>query len=415
MLVTMFLLYLFIAPGAVAHAAVTGDQDFAKGAALLKQKQYAEARAALEAGLTKSPSNAVAHFNLAEACGGLKSWACAEQHYETAIELDAKAIAAGSTEPRIPRIKAFQLLDEAKVWRLLEQARDFIVGGQAQPDKMKQAKDALDSANELGLNDEQQAVYQYLLAKIPGRGPAGSKPDGTARGALPEDPREAPMVLVPAGEFTMGSTMGDDEKPVHRLYLNAFYMDKYEVTVGQYAKYLGVTGMEEPSDWDIMNQPQHSKRPVVNINWSDAATFCKWAGKRLPTEAEWEKAARGTDGRTYPWGNEAPTRLHANFGKKDWDNHMALVPVGSFEMGKSPYGIYDLAGNAWEWVNDWYDHDYYKKSPAKNPQGPTKGQSRVVRGGSWLYVPDFLRTSFRFNAEPSGRQFGYGFRCAKTR
>lgn len=413
-LATMFLLSLFMASGSVAHAAGAGDQEFAKGAALLKQKQYAEARAALEDGLKKSPSNAVAHFNLAEACRGLKAWTCAEEHYETAIELDAKASAAGSTEPRIPvpKFKAWQLFDEAKTWRLLDEARVLIAGGQGQADKMKQARDALDSANELGLNDEQQPVYQYLLGKVPGRRPEGS--EGVARGALPADPREAPMVLVPAGEFIMGSTQGDDEKPVHRVYLNAFYMDKYEVTVGQYVKYLEATGMEMPSDWDIMNQAQHHKRPVVNINWFDAATFCKWAGKRLPTEAEWEKAARGTDGRMYPWGNEAPTRLHANFGKKEWDNHMALVPVGSFEMGKSPYGIYDMAGNAWEWVNDWYDHDYYKKSPAKNPKGPAKGQSKVVRGGSWLYVPDFLRTSFRFNAEPSGRQFGYGFRCAKT-
>ena len=163
-----------------------------------------------------------------------------------------------------------------------------------------------------------------------------------------------------------------------------------------------------------MNEPRHQKRPVVNVSWSDAATYCKWAGKRLPTEAEWEKAARGTDGRLYPWGNETPTRLHANFGKKEWSYHMALVPVGMFEMGKSPYGIYDMAGNAWEWVNDWYDHDYYKKSPMKNPQGPTTGKSKVVRGGNWLYVQEFLRSSFRFNADPSGRQFGYGFRCAKT-
>ena len=416
-LVRLIVLCLVTTSWAVVHAAGAGDQDLAKGAALLKQKQYAEARAALEAGLTKSPSSAVAHFNLAEACRGLKSWTCAEQHYETAIELDAKSMAAGSTtEPRIPvpKHKAWQLFDDAKVWRLLEQARGLLAGGQISADKMKQAKDALDSANGLGLNDEQQPVYQYLETKIPGMRSDGPTPDGSARGALPEDPRDVPMVMVPAGEFSMGSTIGDDEKPVHRVYLNAFYMDKHEVTVGQYAKFLQATGMEEPSDWDLMNQPQHSKRPVVNINWSDAATFCKWAGKRLPTEAEWEKAARGTDGRLYPWGNDAPTRLHANFGKKDWDNHTALVPVGSFELGKSPYGIYDLAGNAWEWVNDWYDHDYYKKSPAKNPQGPAKGQSKVVRGGSWLYVPDFLRTSFRFNAEPSGRQFGYGFRCAKT-
>jgi formylglycine-generating enzyme required for sulfatase activity len=419
MLVRMTLLCFFVCVGVSAqsvsvNAARSGEEDFAKGAALLKQKQYTEARAALEAGMTKGPANAVAHFNLAEACRGLKSWACAEEQYEAAIELDAKSPAAGSTEPRIQKFKAWQLLDEVKVWRLLETVRGLITGGQIQPDKVKQAKEALASANELGFNDDQQAVYQYLKTKLPEQRPAGSKQDGSAQGALPIDPHDVPMVLVPAGEFTMGSTLGDDEQPVHRVYLNAFQMDKYEVTVGQYAKYLQVTGMEEPPDWSVMNQSQHHKRPVVNINWSDAATFCKWAGKRLPTEAEWEKAARGTDGRIYPWGNEAPTRLHANFGKNEWDSHMALVPVGSFEMGKSPYGIYDMAGNAWEWVNDWYDHDYYQKSPTKNPQGPTKGESRVVRGGSWLYLPKFLRTSFRFNAEPAGRQFGYGFRCAKT-
>jgi formylglycine-generating enzyme required for sulfatase activity len=419
LLVRVILLCLFVASGTVVHATGVGDQDFAtKGAALLKQKQYAEARSVLEAGLLKDPSNKQAHFYLAEACRGMKSWVCAEKHYETAIELELDvSIASGSTVSRlpVPRHKAWQLHNDAKVWRLLEEARGLLVGGQVQPEKMKLAQNALDKANELGFSDEQRPIHEYLLTKLPGQRKVSPKPDGlSAQGALPEDPREAPMVLVPAGEFSMGSTMGDDEKPVHRIYLNAFYIDKYEVTVGQYAKYLQATGMEEPSDWNIMNQAQHRKRPVVNINWSDAATFCKWAGKRLPTEAEWEKAARGTDGRIYPWGDEAPTRLHANFGKKEWDNHLALVPGGSFEMGKSPYGIYDMAGNAWEWVNDWYEHDYYKKSPAKNPQGPTKGESKVVRGGSWLYVPDFLRTAFRFNAEPSGRHFGYGFRCAKT-
>jgi formylglycine-generating enzyme required for sulfatase activity len=226
--------------------------------------------------------------------------------------------------------------------------------------------------------------------------------------------QDAPMALVPAGEFTMGSNLADDEKPVHHVYLNAFYMDKYEVTVGQYAKYLEVTDMDEPPDWSIMNQPQHQKRPVVNVDWEDAVKFCKWAGKRLPTEAEWEKAARGTDGRIYPWGNEAPTRLHANYGRKEWNNHLALVPVGSFEEGRSPYDIYDMAGNAWEWVSDWYDYDYYQNSPRRNPIGPTAGESKVVRGGSWLYVPDFLRSAHRFAAQPTNRYFGYGFRCAKT-
>jgi formylglycine-generating enzyme required for sulfatase activity len=416
LLARMILLCLFMAPGAVAQATGGGDQDFAKGAALLKQKQYAEARAALEAGLTKNPSNAVAHFNLAEACRSLKAWTCAEEHYEAAIELDAKATAAGSTEPRIPvpKFKAWQLFDEAKTWRLLNEARGLIVGGNVSPDKLKQAEEFLAKANELGLNDEQQAVHQYLQAKLPGRRADGQKPEGLAAGALPVDPHDVPMVLVPAGKFTRGSTLGEDEKPVRQIYLNAFYIDKFEVTVGQYASYLEATGMEEPPDWSIMNQPQHRRRPVVNVSWEDAVNYCKWAGKRLPTEAEWEKAARGTDGRIYPWGNEAPTRLHANYGRKDWDDHHALTPVGSFEAGKSPYGLYDMAGNAWEWVFDWYGHDYYKKSPEKNPIGPAKGSEKVVRGGSWLYVSEFLRTAHRFNAQPMNRHFGYGFRCAKT-
>ena len=389
-----------------AAAAEPGEHEFTKGETLLKNKQYAEARTTLEAGITKNPSNVQAHFNLAEACRGLAAWACAEEHYETALHLEAKSRTTGTREPRLRKMMVWQSLEEVTAWRLLEEARGMLAEGQPQPDKMKRVEEALDGAHELGLNSEQQTVYRELQAKLPG-GHSTTVPDSLR-------PGDAPMALVPAGEFTMGSTLRDDEKPVHRVYLNAFYMDKYLVTVEQYAKYLEATGQEAPPEWEIMNQAQHQKRPVVNIDWSDAATYCKWAGKRLPTEAEWEKSARGTDGRLYPWGNDAPTRLHANFGKKGWENHMALVPVGMYEMGKSPYGIYDLAGNAWEWVNDWYDHDYYKKSPAKNPQGPPTGKSKVVRGGNWLYVQEFLRSSFRFNAEPSGRQFGYGFRCAKT-
>jgi|CXWL01.1.fsa_nt_gi formylglycine-generating enzyme required for sulfatase activity len=401
-----------------APAADAGEQDFAKGESLLKQKQYAEARATLEAGLIKNSSHVQAHFNLAEACRGLGAWDCAEEHYETALHLDAKSRITGTREARLSKMKVWQSLEEVTAWRLLENAKGLLAGGQAQSDKIKQAEEDLDGAHELGLNNEQLALYQQLQAKIPRRrsptSPDSLRADGLAEEALQTDPRKIPMALVPAGEFTMGSTLRADEKPVRRVYLNAFSMDMYAVTVGQYAKYLETTGMEAPPEWDIMNQPQHQKRPVVNISWSDAASYCKWAGKRLPTEAEWEKAARGTDGRLYPWGNEAPTRLHANFGKKEWAYHMALVPVGMFELGKSPYGIHDMAGNVWEWVNDWYDHDYYKKSPMKNPQGPTTGKSKVVRGGNWLYLQESLRSSFRFNADPSGRQFGYGFRCAKT-
>ena len=401
-----------------ALAADAGHLDFTKGENLLKKKQYAEARVALEAGIMKSPSNVQAHFNLAEACRGLAAWDCAEEHYETALHLDAKSRITGTREQRISKMKVWQSLEEVTAWRLLENAKGLIADGQAQPDKLKQAEEALDGANELGLNNEQQAVYQQLEAKIPGRrsttSPHNLNAERVAGAAFQTHSHNVPMALVPAGEFTMGSVLKADEKPVHRVHLNTFYMDKYAVTVGQYATYLEATGMEAPPEWEIMNQAQHQKRPVVNINWSDAASFCKWADKRLPTEAEWEKAARGTDGRLYPWGNEPPTRLHANFGKKEWANHMALVPVGMFELGKSPYGIYDMSGNVWEWVNDWYDHDYYRKSPTKNPQGPITGKSKVVRGGNWLYLQDSLRSSFRFNADPSGRRFGYGFRCAKT-
>ena len=315
-----------------ASAAETSEQDFTKGAALLKKKQYAEARASLEAGITKNSSNVQAHFNLAEACRGLAAWACAEEHYETALHLDAKSRITGTREPRLSKMKVWQSLEEVTAWRLLEKAKDLITGGQAQPDRLKQAEEALDGANELDLNSEQQAVYQQLQAKLPGRrsttSPDSLKADGLARAALQTHPRNVPMALVPAGEFTMGSTLNADEKPVHRVYLNAFYMDTFAVTVGQYAKYLEATDVEAPPEWDIMSSPQHLNRPVVNISWSDAATYCKWAGKRLPTEAEWEKAARGTDGRLYPWGNEAVCRPKRS-GKRLRGGRMAASIPGA--------------------------------------------------------------------------------------
>ena len=228
-------------------------------------------------------------------------------------------------------------------------------------------------------------------------------------------PQEGSMVVVPAGEFTMGSPTGDsDEQPAHRVYVDTFSMDKYEVSVGQYAAFLQATGVNAPSSWEMMNQPAHQKRPVANVDWEDAAAYCKWAGKRLPTEAEWEKAARGTDGRLYPWGNEAPTPLRANYGKTEWNNHGALAPVGTLEEGKSPYGIYDMAGNVREWVSDWYDDNYYKTSPSQNPTGPSTGESKVLRGGSWDSGPQHLRSALRYLHRSAHRHKDYGFRCAKT-
>ena len=192
------------------------------------------------------------------------------------------------------------------------------------------------------------AVYPAMATVTGDKGPqesaTGHKQDH--ENTVSAQSQEPSMVLVPAGEFTMGSPTGDpDERPAHQVYLDAFSIDRYEVTVGQYASFLQEAGGHTPSDWATMNQLAHQKRPVANVDWADAAAYCKWAGKRLPTEAEWEKAARGTDGRLYPWGNEAPTPIHANYGKTGSSHHGALAPVGTLEGGKSPYGTYDMAGN----------------------------------------------------------------------
>jgi len=261
------------------------------------------------------------------------------------------------------------------------------------------------------------AAYPAMAAPLADKGPQESA-TGHKQGhektvsAQSQDPS---MVLVPAGEFTMGSAMGDpDERPPHQVYLDSFLIDTYEVTVGQYATFLKEGGGHPPSDWEAMNRLAHQKRPVSNVDWSDAAAYCKWAGKRLPTEAEWEKAARGTDGRLYPWGNEPPTLRHANFGQTGPINHGALSPVGSFEEGKSPYGLYDMAGNAWEWVSDWYDDNYYKASPPRNPEGPSMGGFKVIRGGSWNSSSRVLRSSDRYWDPPTFRsQYFPGFRCVK--
>ena len=226
--------------------------------------------------------------------------------------------------------------------------------------------------------------------------------------------QEGSMAMVPAGEFMMGSPTGDsDEQPAHRVHVDAFSMDKYEVTVGQYATFLQAKGIDHPADWKTMNRSEHQKRPVANVDWADAVAYCKWAGKRLPTEAEWEKAARGTDERLYPWGNDPPTPLHANFGKSDWNNHGVLAPIGTFENGKSPYGIYDMAGNVWEWVSDWYDYNYYKNSPSQSPTGPSSGGTKVISGGAWNSNPRAMRSANRSLISPTDQGLT-GFRCAKT-
>jgi sulfatase modifying factor 1 len=246
----------------------------------------------------------------------------------------------------------------------------------------------------------------------------------------------ATMVLIPAGEFQMGNScdiiLADgrrhkDEEPVHMVYLDDFYIDKYEVTNAQYRKFMRATGYGEPmgnewipekgsflsgfrpwSDGNFSGDDQ----PVVCVSWEDAMAYAKWADKRLPTEAEWEKAARGgLAGKRYPWGDNI-THHDANYvGKDDIDRWKYTAPVGSFAPNE--YELYDIAGNVWEWCSDWYDSNYYSDSPAQNPKGPDLGNMRVLRGGSWDYSEIALRCSHRHRFDPAVRFNVVGFRCVK--
>jgi formylglycine-generating enzyme required for sulfatase activity len=225
----------------------------------------------------------------------------------------------------------------------------------------------------------------------------------------------AQMVLVPAGEFTMGSNEFRDEMPPHRVFLDAFYIDKLEVTTSRFASFLKATGSAPPAHWEEVSLPTHSERPVAFVTWEQAAAYCVWAGKRLPTEAEWEKAAKGTDGRPFPWGRQDPTPVLANFAKCcDWKGYdRTLADATAHKDGESPYHLLNVAGNVREWVADWYDPDFYRKSPSANPKGPDHGFERVVRGGSWAHSKDYLKPTKR-DKEPPDRVSGtIGFRCAK--
>ena len=211
------------------------------------------------------------------------------------------------------------------------------------------------------------------------------------------------MVKIPAGEFLMGSNDGQSaEKPVHKVYLDAYYIDKHEVTNKQYREFVEATGHRAPRQWGDDNHP------VAYVSWEDAVAYATWTGKRLPTEAEWEKAARGgLVGKKYPWGNSIDSSK-TNYGKKVGQT----TPVGSYPPNN--YGLYDMAGNVWEFCSDWWHDDYYSSSPYRNPQGPSNGSYRVYRGGGWYNVASNLRCAYRCNYGPDSTSFNLGFRCVKS-
>lgn len=211
----------------------------------------------------------------------------------------------------------------------------------------------------------------------------------------------------------MGSNYdGHDERPMHRVYLDGYYIDKYEVTTSRYAAFLKQTKRGEPDRWNEVGL-WDGERPVIGVDWNDASAYCEWAGKRLPTEAEWEKAARGSDGRIYPWGVQIPKPDRAYFDKaKKWSGYRTLAKVGVSESGGSPYKAQDLVGNVSEWVADWYSETYYQVSPIRNPKGPSSGQYKVHRGASWKDGEANLRASIRFANKPTAFGDSIGFRCA---
>jgi len=222
------------------------------------------------------------------------------------------------------------------------------------------------------------------------------------------------MVHIPEGPFTMGSKDGDpDEAPEHQVFLKGFYLDRNEVTQDEYTRFAKMTRRAMPrievfeDDQSKLLKPEFA---AMSVSWDDANAYCKWAGKRLPTEAEWEKAGRGEGKRKYPWGDAFVTG-RANVDGSE-DGYRYLAPPGSFDSGRSPYGLHDMTGNVAEWVADTYDENYYKKSPYRDPKGPENGDLKVVRGGSWKETEHNTRLSKRFAAKHWRTDITIGIRCA---
>ena len=233
---------------------------------------------------------------------------------------------------------------------------------------------------------------------------------------------ERGMVFILAGDFLRGRTHAlpddglkwvptllKDDRPVRPVYIDAFYLDEHEVTNAQYARFVLKTGHRAPYNWPHGRLPNGKESfPVVDVSWDDAAAYARWAGKRLPTEAEWERACRGlAEGRKYSWGDEEPTVQDARFNMRDGPGQVCSPRRNSF-------GLCDIAGNVWEWCSDWYDKDYYAEAPEKNPRGPESGVYRVLRGGSWADEAKYLTCAYRSWARPAERSPNIGFRCAKN-
>lgn len=236
--------------------------------------------------------------------------------------------------------------------------------------------------------------------------PLGKNPQGSAEYRRTRD--GATVVRVPGGEFLMGNRETERQPLEHRVSVAGFLLDKTEVTWRQYETFAAATGRSLPPDppwWGI-----HDDHPVVFVTWEEGRAYCAWAGARLPTEAEWERACRGDDARMYPWGNEEPIPERAVY-RRSW-GFAATDPAGAHPAGASPFGLLDMGGSLWEYVADWYDENYYQVSPPRDPRGPASGRAHGVRGGSWDSRPSVLSCSCRSWGHIGYREGDFGFRCA---
>ncbi len=284
-------------------------------------------------------------------------------------------------------------------------------------------------------NEKAIEFYKKYLAKAPnGKMAEAAKNDLAELGITvntnkPNKNSEKGMILIPSGFFLMGSDdNGSDERPKHKVFLDSYFIDQFETSAEQFAIFLNQSPNPnryyKDNKYGVLDfgkkfKPKkgYEKFPINNVTWFGADAFCRFSGKRLPTEAEWEKAARGIDGRKYPWGDTKPSPRTARFNQQ-WDEnkHNVMVPIDSIPNGKSPFGLEHMTGNVKEWVDDWYDGEYYTEHKHQiNPKGPFGGEFKALRGGSWRDLTSFLYSSFRNNSAPSMGLEDYGFRCAKSK
>lgn len=332
---------------------------------------------------------------------------CDAESYDSAIESYKKAEEAFPDFPALHYNMGWLYSKLGNVEQAIRHLQKYIV---LAPD----ANDITEVQSYIVVLKNAQEKYKQVMDTFKNR-------DDTMKKALTEQKKKQGSVMVPAGEFVMGTNEArEDSYPEHRVYLDAFEIDRYEVTNAQYWEFLAYmkktndhskcfkaepSGKDHtPRFWEneYYNNPDY---PIARVDWYDAYAYAAWAGKRLPTEAEWEKAARGLDGRKFPWGNEwDPVRCNLSGDPK---------PVGSNESGKSVYGCYDMSGSVHEWCADWYLDSYYAEAPSRNPKGPDTGLRRVIRGGSRFSQPFQVRTNTRKSEQPDLFNVALGFRCAK--